>query len=243
MVRAAIISGGTRGLGLAIAERLADAGFTPVMLYHQDHDAARIALERLRPKRPKAMAISCDVAEPAAVAEMMATVSAELAAIPVLVNNAFRSTGAPKKVHELDPEAWFSGITTNLSGAFVLTRAVLPSMLAERHGRIIFVGSLAARGEPGRAIYAAAKNGLIGLMKTIAKEYAQDGITSNMVSPGFMDAGAFLRLDQEVRDRAAKSVPMKRLGRAEEVAEAVAYFASPAAAYTTGQILGVDGGA
>lgn len=240
---AAIVSGGTRGLGLAISHRLAKAGFTPAMLYHQDEAAAEAALESIRGLAPEAVALRTDIADPSSVTEAVAEISARLGTIQVLINNAFRTTGTPKKVHELDPEAWSLGLHTNLSGAFFLTRAVLPSMLAESYGRIVFVGSLAARGEPGRAIYAAAKNGLIGLMRTLAKEYAQHNITSNMVSPGFMDAGAFLRLDEATRERAAKGVPMKRLGRAEEVAEAVAYFASREAAYTTGQVLGVDGGA
>jgi 3-oxoacyl-[acyl-carrier protein] reductase len=243
MHRGAIISGGTRGLGLAISTRLARAGFTPALLYHQDHEAARMAVDGLRDSASGAFALACDISDPEVVKAAIEKVSSELGSIEVLVNNAFRSTGVPKKVHELDPEAWSAGITTNLSGAFLLTRAVLPSMLAASYGRIVFVGSLAARGEPGRSIYAAAKNGLVGLMRTLAKEYAQHGITSNMVSPGFMDAGAFLRLDEEVRERAAKSVPMKRLGKAEEIAEAVLYFASIEAGYTTGQILGVDGGA
>lgn len=239
----AIVSGGTRGLGLAIARRLASAGLTPAVLYRQDEAAAAAGLAQLQAVTPGAIAVQADVADPDEVTRALAEIEARLGAASVLVNNAFTSTGAPRKVHELDPATWARGLDTNLSGAFLLTRAVLPSMLAAGFGRVIFVGSLAARGEPGRAIYATAKSGMVGLMRTVAKEYAQHGITANMVSPGFMDAGAFLRLDPDVRERAAKSVPMRRLGRAEEVAEAVAYFASREAGYTTGQVLGVDGGA
>ncbi len=243
MQRVAIISGGTRGLGLAISDRLARAELTPAMLYHQDHAAAEAALERIRVHAPSAMALPCDLADPDSVSEVVGEISQALGAAEVLVNNAFQSTGVPKKVHELEPALWNEGLAVNLGGAFLLTRCVLPSMLAAEYGRLVFVGSLAARGEPGRSVYSVAKNGLVGLMKTLAKEYAQHGITSNMVSPGFMDAGAFLRLDEQIRERAAKSVPMKRLGTAEEVAEAVAYFAGRDSGYTTGQILGVDGGA
>lgn len=239
----AIVSGGTRGLGLAISQRLARAGHTPAMLYRADEAAAAEALAQVQAVAPGALTVRADIAEPDSVARAVAEVEARLGAASVLVNNAFASTGAPRKVHELDPETWARGLDTNLSGAFLLTRAALPSMLAAGFGRVVFVGSLAARGEPGRSIYATAKSGLVGLMRTVAKEYAQHGVTANMVSPGFMDAGAFLRLEPEVRERAAKSVPMRRLGRAEEVAEAVAYFASREAGYTTGQVLGVDGGA
>ena len=241
--RVAIISGGTRGLGLAISERLAQAGLTPTMLYLQDQASAEAALERVRVHAPSALALPCNLANAESVAETVQEAEAQLGPAEVLVNNAFQSTGLPKKVHELDPEVWTEGLAANLSGAFFLTRAVLPSMLAQTYGRIVFVGSLAARGEPGRSLYATAKSGLVGLMRTVAKEYAAQGITSNMVSPGFMDAGAFLRLDAQIRERAAKSVPMKRLGKAEEIAEAVAYFAGREAGYTTGQVLGVDGGA
>lgn len=238
-VRVAIVTGGTRGLGRAIAGRLAAAGFVPALVYRQDVEAARAVKESL----PEAIVEQVDVASPEAVAAFVDRVLATHGRIDALVHAAFRSGRAPKKLHEVAIDGWTEDLATNLTGAFLITRACLPAMLAAKYGRIVYIGSLAARGERGRAAYSVAKQGLAGLARTVAQEYAADGITANVVSPGYIEAGAFLRLDPAIRERARSRVPMGRLGTAEEVAEAVAYFCSPASGFTTGQILGVDGGA
>jgi NAD(P)-dependent dehydrogenase (short-subunit alcohol dehydrogenase family) len=116
-------------------------------------------------------------------------------------------------------------------------------MRSRGRGRVVLIGSLAERGERGRAAYTVAKSGLVGLARVLAQEYARDGITANVVSPGFIDAGAFLNLSAEIREACARQVPAGRLGRAEEIAAAVAYLVGPDAAYTTGQVLAVNGGA
>ena len=241
--RVALVTGGTRGIGNAIATRLAAAGAVPIMTYLSDETSATSALTAIRRIGTRAEALQLDISDRAAVDDLVSGIFARHGRIDILVNNAFATTGTPKKTHEVDPDVWNRAISANLSGPFFVTRACLPAMLDAGYGRIVFVGSLAARGEPGRGSYAVAKHALEALAKTIALEYARSGITCNVVSPGYTNAGAFLKLDPTTIERAAKSVPMKRLADPEEIAEAVLYFTSPSAGYTTGQVLGVDGGA
>lgn len=241
--RVALITGGTRGLGLAIAEALGAAGHVPVVLYRNDTASADAALERLRAVAPQAAAYAGDVDDDARLDAIVREVGETLGPIGVLVNNAFRSGRPPKKTHELDVAAWREDVATNLTGQFVVTRACLPHMIDEGFGRVIFIGSLAQRGEAGRVAYATVKSALTGFAKTLAQEYARFGITANVVSPGFIEAGAFLRLPEEIQKRALAMVPSRRAGRAEEVASLVVHLASENGGYVTGQHIGVDGGA
>jgi NAD(P)-dependent dehydrogenase (short-subunit alcohol dehydrogenase family) len=232
----AIVTGGTRGLGLAIAERLARGGLRVAAIYRADADAARAAEATLGALAPGSRAFAADLADPDAVDAVLATIEAEVGPPSVLVNNAFRGGRPARKVHEIPPEAWIEDLASNLTGPFLVTRAVLPGMVARRAGRVVFIGSLAMHGERGRAAYVTAKAGLAGLSRAVALEYARSGITSNL------DAGAFLGLPPDVREAAEKRVPVGRLGRADEVAELVHYLTRPEAAYVTGQVLGIDGG-
>jgi NAD(P)-dependent dehydrogenase (short-subunit alcohol dehydrogenase family) len=240
--RIALITGGTRNLGRAIALRLAREGHTPALLYRADDSAKDEALDELAQHAPRVKAYKADIQNAAEVSEAVDRLRAELGPIEILVNNAYRAGRAPKKAHEVDPKELAEDLTTNLIGQFIVTRACIPSMLEKSFGRIVFIGSIAMHGERGRVAYSIAKSGLVGLMRTVALEYAKDGITSNLVSAGFLDSGAFLRFSQEIRDRALTRVPSKRAGRAEDLAAAVAYLCSDDAGYTTGQVLGVDGG-
>lgn len=236
--RVALITGGTRGLGRTIAERLAADGFVPALLYRADRATAEEAIRSM----PGARAFEADISDRAQVDAAVARVRAELGPVQVLINNAYRAGRTPKKTHEVDPAEFAEDIATNLVGQFYVTRACLPSMVEAAWGRIVFIGSIATRGERGRVAYASAKSALLGFAKTVALEYAQQGITSNIVNPGFIASGAFLRFSEEIRERALKLVPAKRPGEAAEVAAAVSYLCSEAASYTTGQVLAVDGG-
>lgn len=241
--RVAMVTGGTRGIGRAIATRFARGGVIPVVIYRQDDARAQEAIDALRAIEPRARSIKADLAVAEEAARAVAETTDALGAIDILVNNAFRGGRPPKKVHEIDPQAFSDDLTSNLVGPFLITRAVLPGMIARGAGRIIFIGSLAMHGERGRAAYVVAKNGLVGLARAVAAEYAPSGITANVVAPGYIEAGAFLALDPAVREAALKRVPMKRLGTAEEIAELVWYLGLPAAGYVTGQVIGIDGGA
>ena len=240
--RIAIVTGGTRGLGFAISQALATEGLHVFMVYRRNTGAAEEALSQITKSGGQASIHQVDVGEPAQVAAFVSQTVSQHGGIDVLVHSAFRSGRPAAKTHELDIEAWQEDLATNLTGAFIVSRACLSSMLERKSGRIIFIGSLAARGERGRVAYTVAKNGVVGLAKTIAQEYARDGITANVVSPGYIDAGAFVSLDEKVKTAAAKQVPQRRLGTASEVAKAVVYFASEDSAYTTGQVLNVNGG-
>jgi len=238
----AVVTGGTRGLGRAISVRLAEAGFTVRMLYRADEAAANEALEAVRAHSDGSSIHAVDVSDADAVERFAAETLEAHGAIDARVHSAVRTGRPAKKTHECPVNAWREDLDTNLTGPFMVSRAFLGAMKAQSHGRIVFIGSLAMRGERGRVAYTVAKNGIVGLARTIAAEYARAGITANVVSPGYIEGGAFLNLDEKIRAAAAKRVPRGTLGTPAEVADAVAYFCSPASGYTTGQVLCVDGG-
>jgi NAD(P)-dependent dehydrogenase (short-subunit alcohol dehydrogenase family) len=203
----------------------------------------RSAAEEASAAIPGSRIYEADIADASAVDDAIARIRSELGPIGILVNNAFRSGRSPVKTHELEVSAWNEDLATNLSGQFYVTRACLPSMVDQSFGRIVFIGSFAMRGEQGRVAYSVAKQGLAGLSSTIAQEYARNGITSNVVSPGFIETGAFMRLSEEIRSRAVAMVPSRRAGSPASVAALIAYLCSEDGGFTTGQVIGVDGGA
>lgn len=213
------------------------------MVFRENLEAAEEALALVAALAPGAKIVRGDIARPTEVQALLSEVHRDTGPVTVLINNAYRGGRAPKKTHEVAPEDWMEDLATNLTGHFLMTRACLPSMLEENFGRIVFVGSLAMRGEPGRVAYSCTKGGLMSLSATIAGEYAKHGITSNVVNPGFIATGVFNQLSQQIQERALRSVPSRRAGAPSEVAAAVAYLVSDEAAYTTGQVMGVDGGA
>ncbi len=215
----ALVTGGQRGIGAAVATRLATDGWTVATLARSGGD------------------VRCDVRDPAAVASAFQEVAERFGPVLALVNNAgIRDDGLAIRMSD---EAWSAVIDTNLTGAFHCTRHALGGMLGARWGRIVNVSSIVAeRGNPGQANYAAAKAGLLGLTRTIAREMARKGITCNAVTPGIIDT-------EMTADGAAESltasVPAGRVGRPEEVAAAVAFLCSAEAAYVNGATLAVDG--
>lgn len=239
--RIAVVTGGTRGLGRAISVRLAEDGFAVRMVFRADEDAALETRAHIEAAGGDAVMHRVDVSDPEAVAQF-AEEALSGGGVDAVVHSAFRSGRPARKTHDCPIDAWNEDLATNLTGPFLVSRAFLGAMRQAKHGRIVFIGSLAMRGERGRVAYTVAKNGLVGLAKTIAQEYARDGITANVVSPGYIDAGAFRNLDDKIKEAAARRVPRGVLGTAEEVADAVAYFCSPSSGYTNGQVLDVDGG-
>ena len=215
----ALVTGGTRGIGAAIAQRLRADGWTVATLSRNGAD------------------VSADVSDPDAVRQAFERVRANYGPVLVLVNNAgVREDGLAIR---MSPEEWQRVVDVNLSGAFHCTRHALDDMLKARWGRIVNVSSVVAeRGNPGQANYAAAKAGLLGFTRTIAREMARKGITCNAVTPGVIETD----MTADVADDLKAAVPAGRIGRPEEVAAAVAFLASEDAAYVNGATLPIDGG-
>lgn len=242
MQKTAIVSGASGGIGQEIASALAEDGFAVAVLYHQNAVGAQNVVRRITESGGRAMAFSCDVADSAAVEATVGRVRAAFGAVSVLVNNA--GISEQKLFTEITDADWRHMLDVHLSGAFYLTRASLPDMLHEKAGRIVNIASM--WGETGGSCevhYSAAKAGLIGMTKALAKELAPSGITVNAVSPGAVDTAMMQKLGAETCRMVTEEVPLGRLGTPREVADAVCFLVSGKAAYITGQVLSVNGGA
>lgn len=235
--RIAFVTGATRGIGLAIAERLADAGAFVIGTATSETGAASIS-EKLG-ARGRGIVLDVTNAE-AAVAAVNAVVS-EFGRIDILVNNA--GITRDQLAMRMTDEAWDAVIATNLTAAFRLSRTVLRPMMKARFGRIINITSVVgAMGNAGQANYAAAKAGLIGMSKSIAREVASRNITVNCVAPGFIDTDMTKGLPEEHKKALLAQIPAQRLGQKDDIAAAVAFLASEPAGYITGTVLHVNGG-
>lgn len=235
--RIAFVTGATRGIGLAIAERLADAGAFVIGTATSETGAASIS-EKLG-ARGSGIVLDVTNAE-AAVAAVNAVVS-EFGRIDILVNNA--GITRDQLAMRMTDEAWDAVIATNLTAAFRLSRTVLRPMMKARFGRIINITSVVgAMGNAGQANYAAAKAGLIGMSKSIAREVASRNITVNCVAPGFIDTDMTKGLPEEHKKALLAQIPAQRLGQTDDIAAAVAFLASEPAGYITGTVLHVNGG-
>lgn len=236
--RNAVVTGGGRGLGRAIATVLAAQG-AAVAVWDVNGDGAEETVAQIREAGGKAVAVVGDAAEPASVAAGADQVRAELGPVTILVNNAGVTRYVP--FTDLAEDEWDRIIRINLKGPFLVTKQFVPGMLEAGYGRIVNISSSSAQtGAPALAHYAASKGGVIGFTKALAIEFADKGITVNNVPPGFVDT-PLLREGFDP-DEVAKSMPMKRAGRPEDIAYAVAYLASEEAGYVTGQTLSVNGG-
>lgn len=236
----AIVTGGTRNIGLAIAERLAQAGYIPVVTYVRNWEAAEAARAALQTLAPRAVVIQADVTAPAAVDHLFRLVMDQFGRLDVLVNNV--GPFLARTVAEMTVEEWRMILDGNLSSAFYCSKAALPIMRQQGHGNIVNIGSLnveLARGAPNIVAYNAAKAGLVVLTRSLARSEGPYGVRVNMVNPGFIETDATTDAD---RDTLPHSIPLRRLGRPEDVAEAVYFLVSEAASYITGTIINVAGG-
>ncbi|MEX2419227.1 MAG: 3-oxoacyl-[acyl-carrier-protein] reductase [Acidimicrobiia bacterium] len=239
--RVALVTGGSRGIGRAIAEKLGADGHRVAVNYRSRRDAADEAVAAIVAGGGEAVAVEGDVGDAAAVAAMFGAVEEAFGPVEILVNNA--GITADDLLLRMKPEDWDAVIRTNLSSAFLTTKAALRGMLKARWGRIISIASVAGiAGNPGQANYAAAKAGLIGFTKSVAKEVGSRGITVNAVAPGFIETDMTDALGGEVREAVLPSIAVGRFGTPVEIASAVGYLASDEASYVTGEVLVVDGG-
>jgi 3-oxoacyl-[acyl-carrier protein] reductase len=233
----AFVTGSTRGIGLGIARALYGAG-AKVAIVGRDLERARAVAAELG---DRATGVACDVAQGAQVEAVVAAADAALGPITLLVNNA--GLTRDNILLRLTDDDWDAVLDANLKGAFHTTRAVIKGMMKRRAGRIINVSSIVGlTGNKGQANYAASKAGLIGFTKSIAKEYASRGILVNCIAPGFIETDMTAALPEAAKATLLEGIALGRLGRPEDVAGAVLFFASDLAGYITGQVLVVDGG-
>lgn len=229
-----LITGGSRGIGKAIAESFAESGATVIVTFKNAIDEEYFDSKNIRH-------FKCDVSDGKSVQEMVDAIIKDHSKIDVLVNNAgITKDGLLMRMSEED---WESVIDTNLKGVFNMTKAVTRGMMSKRYGKVVNITSISGvMGNPGQANYSASKAGVIGFTKAVAKELASRSININAVAPGFIETEMTDKLTEEVKQNYLNSIPLKRFGSGSEIANVVKFLASDEAGYITGQTLIVDGG-
>ena len=238
--RTAFITGASRGIGRACAIALSEAG-ARVALAARSIDQLEDLAGQLRSQGREAFPVSLDLANADSIKDSFARTTKDFGPVSILVNNAgIAKDGLALRMKKED---WDAVIATNLTGSFLVIQQVLQGMLRERWGRIINISSIVGEmSNPGQANYVASKAGLIGLTKALAQEMGSRNITVNAVAPGFIETDMITKLSQELKDNMLGHVPLKRIGRPEDVAAAVRFLASEEAGYITGHVLDVNGG-
>lgn len=239
--KAALVTGASRGIGRAIALRLASEGAKVAINFAGNQKAAVEVKSEIEANGGEAILVQANVADPAAVEAMFAKVVEAFGTVDILVNNAgITRDGLLLRMKDEDFEAV---IDTNLKGVFYCTKAAAKLMMKKRSGRIVNMSSVVGLiGNAGQTNYAASKAGVLGFSKSAAKELAARGITVNMVAPGFIDTDMTAVLADKVKEAMVKEIPLRRMGRPEDVANAVLFLVSDCSSYITGQVINVDGG-
>lgn len=240
-MKTVLITGASRGIGAATAKWFAAHGYAVAVHYHQSEQAAHALVEQLTASGAEAVAVQADMADVAQVDRMVAAVLNRLGHIDVLVSNA--GIAYQGLLTDMTDGDWENVIGVNLSGAFYVCRAVLPSMISRKSGRIVTVSSMWGQiGASCEVAYSAAKAGLMGFTKALAKEVAPSGIRVNCVAPGVIDTEMNAHLSETDMAALAEETPCGRIGKPEEVAAAIGFLAGDDADFITGQVLGVNGG-
>lgn len=239
--KAALVTGASKGIGRAIALRLADLGVKVAINYKTSVEAAEDVVKEIERLGVESFSIQADVRQLDSVKAMVEKVNEAWGQVDILVNNA--GIIDDRLFIRMSDNAWDNVISTNLNGTFYCTRAVVRSMLRQRWGRIINIGSVVGiRGNAGQVNYAASKAGIIGFTKALAKEVATRDITVNTVTPGYISTDTVAGLAQDVKDRIMTWIPKGHFGEVDDVAHLVAFLATEKAKYMTGQVISVDGG-
>ena len=237
----AVVTGASGGIGAEIAKRLAQDGFSVALIYNRNAEKAQKTADEITLSGGSAKTYKCDVRDSSEITSAIEAIERDFGEISVLVNNA--GISEQKLLTDITDSDWENMISTNLSGAFYFCRVVLPYFVHRKSGRIINISSM--WGETGGSCevhYSAAKAGLIGLTKALAKEVAPSGITVNAVSPGVINTEMVTKLGKDTVDMLREEIPVMRLGTPEDVANAVSFLADDKSSYITGQIISVNGG-
>lgn len=237
----ALVTGAARGIGFGIANALAGAGYD-IAILDMDPDAADRAAAEIRSANPgrRICSVQADVTQREQVEIAVSRVNDQLGSVSVLINNA--GIVRDRRLSRMEEDDWDSVIATNLRSQFLTCKALIPGMAERGYGRVINISSRAWLGGFGQANYSAAKGGVVSLTRSLAIEFAAQGVTVNAIAPGIVETPMFNGFKADVQDRLRKSVPMQRIGKPEDVAQAVLFFAARASAYITGQLIYVCGG-
>jgi len=239
--KTAVVTGGSRGIGRAIALLLAEKGANVVVNYTSNSEAALEVVKKIEGMGAAAMAVKADVSKSEQVENLVNEVLNTFGSIDILINNA--GITRDNLIIRMSEQEFDEVLTTNLKGAFICTKAVSKVMIKQKSGKIINVSSVVGIiGNAGQSNYAAAKAGLIGFTKSMAKELAKRGINVNAVAPGFIETDMTSKLSDKVKEEFANNIPLARIGKPEDIAKAVLFLSSEYSDYITGQVINIDGG-